>query len=395
MPGIRGPSEYSQEPPRDPCLKVNAKEPFNAEPPRSALVSSYVTPVHLFYKRNHGPIPIVDHIENYSVAVTGLIDNPKMLFIKDIRSLPKYNVTATLQCAGNRRTAMSKVRNVRGVGWDVSAIGNAVWGGAKLADVLELLGIPKLTGFTTLGGSHVEFVSVDRCKEENGGPYKASIPLSQATNPDADVLLAYEMNGEILNRDHGFPLRVVVPGVIGARSVKWLDSINLLAEECQRYKMEKCSAGITPIQKGDKFSKMQCPKNELEREEMERIPYASVVGSLNYVQTCTRPDINFAVGMLGRYQSNPGMDHWKAAKKVLRYLQGTKENMLTYRRSDQLEVIGYSDSDYAGCSTEVIAKAVDSAANVQPENVESVWNLRGVLNTSWHRVLLRLGHSNL
>ncbi|XP_048599837.1 secreted RxLR effector protein 161-like [Brassica napus] len=82
---------------------------------------------------------------------------------------------------------------------------------------------------------------------------------------------------------------------------------------------------------------------------MERIPYASVVGSLNYVQTCTRPDINFAVGMLGRYQSNPGMDHWKAAKKVLRYLQGTKENMLTYRRSDQLEVIGYSDSDYAGC----------------------------------------------
>ena len=88
----------------------------------------------------------------------------------------------------------------------------------------------------------------------------------------------------------------------------------------KRYKMEKCSAGITPIQKGDKFSKMQCPKNELERKEMERIPYASVVGSLNYVQTCTQPDINFAIGMLGRYQSNPGMDHWKAAKKVLRYL---------------------------------------------------------------------------
>ncbi|XP_042039573.1 secreted RxLR effector protein 161-like [Salvia splendens] len=113
--------------------------------------------------------------------------------------------------------------------------------------------------------------------------------------------------------------------------------------------MEKCSVGIASIQKGDKFSKMQCPKNELGRKEMERIPYASVVGSLNYVQTCTRPDITFAVGMLGRYQSNPGMDHWKAAKKVLRYLQGTKEHMLTYRRSDHLEVIRYSDSDYAGC----------------------------------------------
>ncbi|KAA0042410.1 retrotransposon protein, putative, Ty1-copia subclass [Cucumis melo var. makuwa] len=65
--------------------------------------------------------------------------------------------------------------------------------------------------------------------------------------------------------------------------------------------------------------------------------------------TCTRPDINFVVGMLGRYQSNPGMDHWKAANKVLRYLQETKDYMLTYKRSDHLEVIGYSYSDFARC----------------------------------------------
>jgi len=84
--------------------------------------------------------------------------------------------------------------------------------------------------------------------------------------------------------------------------------------------MEKCSASVVPIQKEDKFSLMQCPNNELERKEMERIPYASVVGSLMYAQTCTRPDISFVVGMLGRYQGNPGLDHWKAAKKVLRYL---------------------------------------------------------------------------
>ena len=94
---------------------------------------------------------------------------------------------------------------------------------------------------------------------------------------------------------------------------------------------------------------MQCPQNDFERKQMKAIPYASVVGSLMYAQICTRPDISFAVGMLGKYQSNPGLDHWKAAKKVLRYLQGTKEYMLTYRRSDHLEVIGYSDSDYVGC----------------------------------------------
>ncbi|KAL6125237.1 hypothetical protein ACLB2K_073296 [Fragaria x ananassa] len=197
MPGVTGPSDYSREPPRHPSLKINAKEPFNAEPPRSALGAAYVTPVDLFYKRNHGPIPIVDDIHSYSVSITGLIENPKQVFFKDIMALPKYNVTATMQCAGNRRTAMSQTRTVKGVGWDVSAIGNAVWGGAKLADVLELVGIPKFTGATKSGGKHVEFVSVDRCKEENGGPYKASIPLIQATSPDADVLLAYEMNGEI------------------------------------------------------------------------------------------------------------------------------------------------------------------------------------------------------
>ncbi|KAL0553776.1 hypothetical protein IC582_007680 [Cucumis melo] len=117
----------------------------------------------------------------------------------------------------------------------------------------------------------------------------------------------------------------------------------------EKFKMDKCSSSVVPIHKGDKFSLMQCPKNELERNQMETIPYASIVGSLLYAQTCTRPDISFVVGMLGRYQSNPRMDHWKAAKKVLRYLQGTKDYMLTYKRSDHLEVIGYSDSDFAGC----------------------------------------------
>ncbi|XP_050896213.1 secreted RxLR effector protein 161-like [Lathyrus oleraceus] len=82
---------------------------------------------------------------------------------------------------------------------------------------------------------------------------------------------------------------------------------------------------------------------------MNSIPYASIVWSLMYAQTCTRSDISFVIGMLGRYQSNPEMDHWKAAKKVLRYLQGTKDYMLTYRRSNQLEVVGYLDSGFVGC----------------------------------------------
>ena len=82
---------------------------------------------------------------------------------------------------------------------------------------------------------------------------------------------------------------------------------------------------------------------------MQMIPYASIVQSLMYAHVCTRPNIAYSVGVLGRYLSNPRMDHWKVAKRVMRYLKKTKDYMLTYRRSDYLKIIGYFDSDFAGC----------------------------------------------
>ena len=82
---------------------------------------------------------------------------------------------------------------------------------------------------------------------------------------------------------------------------------------------------------------------------MKSVPYASAVRSIMYAQVCMRPDLAFVTGMLGRYQSNSGSDQWKAVKKVLCYLQGTKNYMLIFRESDNLEVIGYSDADFAGC----------------------------------------------
>ena len=81
---------------------------------------------------------------------------------------------------------------------------------------------------------------------------------------------------------------------------------------------------------------------------MKTVSYSSAVGSLQYAQVYTHPDLAFITGLLGRYQSNSGIEHWKLVKKVLRYLQGTKGLMLTYRRSDSLHIEGYTDSDYAG-----------------------------------------------
>ncbi|KAG9451218.1 hypothetical protein H6P81_011183 [Aristolochia fimbriata] len=131
-------------------------------------------------------------------------------------------------------------------------------------------------------------------------------------------------------------------------------------------------------QLGDTISMNQCAKNNLEKEQMKNIPYASVVGSLMYAQVCTRPGIAFIVGMLGRYQSNPGLDHWRAAKKVLRYLQGTKNYMLTYRRSDSLEVVGYFNSDFAGCvdsckSTSGLVDSISKPLKVYCDNLAAMF----------------------
>lgn len=138
-------------------------------------------------------------------------------------------------------------------------------------------------------------------------------------------------------------LRDRVNGVLKLSQRAYIEKI------LKRFNMHNCKSTKAPIVKGDKFSKAQCPQNDDEREEMKTIPYSSVVGSLMYAQVCTRPDIAFVVGMLGRYLSNPGSQHWKAAKKVLRYLQGTKDLMLTYQRTSLLDVVGFCDADFAGC----------------------------------------------
>ncbi|CAJ2671288.1 unnamed protein product [Trifolium pratense] len=177
-----------------------------------------------------------------------------------------------------------------------------------------------------------------------------------------DILLASNNNGllhevkQFLSKNFDMKDMAEASYVIGIkihrdrhRGVLGLSQETYINKVLERFRMQNCSPSVAPIVKGDKFNLNQCPKNDFEREQMKNIPYASVVGSLMYAQVCTRPDIAFAVGILGRYQSNPGMDHWKAAKKVLRYLQGTKDNMLMYRQTDNLDVIGYSDSDLAGC----------------------------------------------
>jgi hypothetical protein len=133
-------------------------------------------------------------------------------------------------------------------------------------------------------------------------------------------------------------------GVLGLSQKAYIEKVII------RYNMHECSTMPIPFMKGDKLGTFQSPRKQLEINEMKSIPYASLVGSIMYAQVCMHPDLAFVTGLLERFQSNPGIKHWKAAKKTLRYLQGTKHYMLTYKRTDNLEVIGYSDSDFTGCA---------------------------------------------
>jgi hypothetical protein len=86
----------------------------------------------------------------------------------------------------------------------------------------------------------------------------------------------------------------------------------------------------SPIKKGEGLSLRMCPKTPDEKTQMEKVSYSSVVGSLMYAMMCTIPDISFVVGMVSRYQANPGQSHWKAVKRILRYLKGTADYSLCF-----------------------------------------------------------------
>jgi phosphoribosylformylglycinamidine (FGAM) synthase PurS component len=121
---------------------------------------------------------------------------------------------------------------------------------------------------------------------------------------------------------------------------------NYIQDTLEKFGMKDCKFVATPLEVGVKLSKEDEPKTEEEREEMKKIPYREVIGSLNYLSTCTRPDISSAVSLVGRYASNPGLKHWKAVKRILRYLKGTADYCLVLK-PESTELVGYCDADWA------------------------------------------------
>lgn len=210
---------------RDDML-VHQDEPYNAETPPDALAAQ-ITSLDTFYSRNHAPIPRIDSA-SWRLRVEGLVDRPLALSMDDLRRFTERTVVATLQCAGNRRADLIEVRDIPGqVPWGPGAISTARWSGASLADVLAKAGAQP-------EAAHIAFTGADVSQQATPPqPFGGSIPVAKATS--SEVLLAWAMNDQALPAAHGAPLRVIVPGWIGARSVKWLQRISAQAEPADNY----------------------------------------------------------------------------------------------------------------------------------------------------------------
>jgi sulfane dehydrogenase subunit SoxC len=183
-----------------------------------------VTPVGLHYLLVHFDIPALDPA-TWRLAVGGTVRRPLALSLDDLRARPRVTMPVTLECAGNGRARL----HPRPISqpWLVEAIGTAEWTGTPLAGVLEDAGLdPKTVELVFTGADH----GIEKGNEHD---YARSLSVADATRPE--VLLAYEMNGRPLEPQHGFPVRLLVPGWYGMTHVKWLARIDAVAEPFTGY----------------------------------------------------------------------------------------------------------------------------------------------------------------
>jgi DMSO/TMAO reductase YedYZ molybdopterin-dependent catalytic subunit len=198
-------------------LIVREQEPLNLEMPFSTL-SQFITPNESFYVRCHFPIPEIA-TEDWRLKMEGEVEAPFALSYDELRGMESRTIAATLECAGNNRIFLEP--KVKGVQWGLGAVGNASWTGVPLSALLGRAKIKANAVEVILEGA--DEGEVDKSPKPAGKiSFCRSLPLSKA---QADVLLAYEMNGEKLSATHGFPLRAIVPGWYAMASVKWLRRI--------------------------------------------------------------------------------------------------------------------------------------------------------------------------
>lgn len=371
---------YSNDPVRSPILKVNTHEPFNAETPPVLLTHDYVTPNELFFVRNHLPVPDCDP-NTFSLEVMGEDVSTVQLNLEDLKTkFPQYTVMATIQCAGNRREELAKVKAVRGLSWTGGAIGNANWTGVKLRDVLLYAGLNGEVEGNNV--QHIHFEGLDK-NPLTGQCYGASIPIEKALDPLGDCLLVHSMNGKDLPRDHGYPLRVLVPGTVGARNVKWLTRIVASHKEYDGQWQQRDYKGFSPSVDWNNVDFSKAPA-------IQELPVQSLICS---------PAEGFSVDRDQEVITVEGIAWSGGGRRVVRvdvsadggktWVEANLKNGQDQRRRRAWAwSIWEVEIPVSKChqSMELCCKAIDDSYNVQPDTAPPIWNLRGCLSNAWHRV---------
>ena len=203
------------------ALTMIQPEPFNAEAPPEALAED-ITPTDLHYVRSNFVLPAHDG----TLAIGGAIRNPITLTLDDLRAMPAVERAVTLECAGNGRLTQTPLPV--GEPWGEYAVSTARWTGVLLYQVLAQAQ-PEADAADVIfeGADHGPYYQYDDIS------FVRSLTLAHAADPTAEILIAYDMNGEPLRPDHGAPFRLVTPRWYGVASVKWLKKIDVSTEPYQ------------------------------------------------------------------------------------------------------------------------------------------------------------------
>lgn len=161
--------------------------------------------------------------------------------------------------------------------------------------------------------------------------------------------LKKELSKSFAMKDLGPAKKILGMKIIRDRKKKelWLSQERYIEKVLERFNMSTAKPVVSPLAGHFKLSSKQCPTSENGKQEMKNVPYASAVGSLMHAMVCTRPDIAHAVGVVSRFLSNPGKEHWAAVKWILRYLRGTSKVCLCFGNGKYV-LDGFTDADMAG-----------------------------------------------